>query len=145
MSIYISTGTIKVGLPGIDAETAGEKDLVLSIGQRTGQLLQTGIFSLAINSETGGASGSASIGPFDRTPELIGYARNVGGYSHYPSCMVFDTQAWPGLPQMVETFVCSTMSLDSNGISVTGFARAGEGAPQVNAFAYIIYRKPNRG
>ena len=90
MSIEITTATIKVAAPGIDAATAGEKDLVLSFNQRTGQLLQTGLFTMS------SGSGSAAIGPFERTPELIGYARNAGGYAHVPPCIVFDNTALAG-------------------------------------------------
>jgi hypothetical protein len=144
MSVYITTSTIKVAAPGINAATAGEKDLVLSIGQRTGQLLQRGIFPLTQES-AGGASGSAAIGPFSQAPELIGYARSTDGYAHYPPCIVFSNTALSGPPQLAETFVCTAMTLTNSGISVEGFARTNVGAPQADAFAYVIYRKPNRG
>ena len=37
------------------------------------------------------------------------------------------------------------MNLDSNSISVVGNADLLIGAPVITGFAYIIYRKPNRG
>jgi hypothetical protein len=146
MSVYITTNTIKVAAPGIDAATAGEKDLLLSIGQRTGQLLQTGSFNLT-SAPDGGASGSAAIGPYDRTPELIGYARSSDGRVHNPPCIVpgGDGTSSTFPLQIAETFVCNSMSLDSNSISVEGFARTSIGAPEATAFSYVIYRKPNRG
>lgn len=142
MSILIDTTKIKVAKQGVDAATADEDELMLSIGQRTGQILGRGQFSMS--GANGGANGSGSIGPFDRAPGLVGYAGNTDGFVHIPPVMVNDIRAQAGPPQLAETFVCQSMSLDSNSVAASGFYRDTLGAPAPNRFCYLIFRKPNR-
>jgi hypothetical protein len=145
MSIYIDGTQIRVARAGINAQTASEDELVLSISQRTGQILEAGWFGVTSNPSTSAVTGSSAIGPFSRAPELIGYMRSSDGYVHVPSCITFDETVLGGPPQLAETFVCSSMTLDNNSISFSGFYRESVGAPPGTHFAYLIYRKPNRG
>jgi len=140
MSILIQPGLIRVSRPGVDAATALEKDLLLSIGARVGQILGSGYAYL--NAEDGGYwSGTAYFGPFARAPDALGYVLFQNGFAYAAPGALNLTTAGPS--QFVRRWVTTDMVIGSSSIYIRGWQETQSVLP--SAFVYVLYRKPFQG
>lgn len=136
--VLVTSTSIRVSKPGVDVNTAQSRDLLLSIGQRCGQILATGSFNLSLVSSV--YQGTGFFGPFSQIPQVIGYVRFTDGKVYPASGQLGLGIAGPSF--FASRFDVVDMTITSSSIFVKGGSPSTVVTSTPAAFHYVIYRKP---
>jgi hypothetical protein len=150
MSVYIGTDTVKVARAGVNAQTAAFRDLLLSIGQRTGQILQVGSFGLSGSSYTEVNAqgftvtgtkydGTGFFGPFSRVPEVIGWPGFSNGLAYTGGKIVINP---PSAPAFIDRYRVRDMQISGSSLFISVNPSIDVNDPVPVSFNYVIFRKP---
>lgn len=146
--LEIMPASVRVAGAGFDVSTARLDQLLLSVGARTGQILQSGLIG-TVHSDTNTAnpkySASISYGPFESVPDIMLWGVYDTGY--YQVCPVFYSMIASTVPPECDANHRWIVDLRTDGANIVAVRTNNDPnkTKPVHFISWTLYRKPLAG